>query len=103
MLHVIIIPATKANTFSRLIQLVLLNSLKNSRLKNAPSGSAMPLMLAWWFQRREGQMRSLDFFVAGLILVIPVGLIVSQPDLGTSLLVLASGGTQKLKNNARGC
>lgn len=52
---------------------------------------AMPLMLAWWFQRREGQMRSLDFFVAGLILVIPVGLIVSQPDLGTSLLVLASG------------
>jgi len=51
----------------------------------------MPLMLAWWFQRREGQMRSLDFVVASLILLIPVGLIVTQPDLGTSLLVLASG------------
>mmetsp|Transcript_12522 Transcript_12522/g.35819 ORF Transcript_12522/g.35819 Transcript_12522/m.35819 type:complete len:239 (-) Transcript_12522:530-1246(-) len=46
MLHVIIIPATKANTFSRLIQPVLLNPLKNSRLKKAPSGSARPLMLA---------------------------------------------------------
>ena len=36
-------------------------------------------------------MRSLDFVVASLILLIPVGLIVTQPDLGTSLLVLASG------------
>ncbi len=52
---------------------------------------AMPLMLAWWFQRREGQMRVFDFIVAALILAIPVGLIVSQPDLGTSLLVMASG------------
>ncbi|MDE2401205.1 MAG: rod shape-determining protein RodA [Burkholderiales bacterium] len=52
---------------------------------------AMPLMLAWWFQRREGQLRGLDFVVAGLLLAIPVGLIMKQPDLGTSLLVLSSG------------
>ena len=52
---------------------------------------AMPLMLAWWFQRREGQLRPLDFGVAGLLLVLPVGLIMKQPDLGTSLLVLAAG------------
>ncbi|MDB5893629.1 MAG: rod shape-determining protein RodA [Rhodoferax sp.] len=52
---------------------------------------AMPLMLAWWFQRREGQLRPLDFIVAGLLLIAPVGLIMKQPDLGTSLLVLASG------------
>jgi rod shape determining protein RodA len=52
---------------------------------------AMPLMLAWWFQRREGQMRVLDFFVASLLLVIPVGLVLAQPDLGTALLILASG------------
>ncbi|RYF40186.1 MAG: rod shape-determining protein RodA, partial [Comamonadaceae bacterium] len=49
---------------------------------------AMPLMLAWWFQRREGQLRPLDFAVATLLLVVPVGLIMKQPDLGTSLLVL---------------
>jgi len=52
---------------------------------------AMPLMLAWWFQRRESQLRPLDFLVAGLLLAMPVGLIMKQPDLGTALLVLAAG------------
>ena len=52
---------------------------------------AMPLMLAWWFQKREGQLRPLDFAVAAALLVVPVGLIMKQPDLGTSLLVLAAG------------
>jgi rod shape determining protein RodA len=52
---------------------------------------ATPLMLAWWFQRREGQLRPLDFAVATVLLAIPVGLIMKQPDLGTSLLVLAAG------------
>ncbi|HXE49857.1 MAG TPA: rod shape-determining protein RodA [Ramlibacter sp.] len=52
---------------------------------------AMPLMLAWWFQRREGQLRPLDFLAAGVLLIIPVGLIVKQPDLGTAILVLAAG------------
>ncbi len=52
---------------------------------------AMPLMLAWWFQKREGQMRPLDFLVAGALLIVPVGLIMKQPDLGTSILVLVAG------------
>ena len=52
---------------------------------------AMPLMLAWWFQKREGQLRPLDFLVAGLLLALPVGLIMKQPDLGTALLVMAAG------------
>ena len=52
---------------------------------------AMPLMLAWWFQRREAQIRALDFLVAGLLLAVPVALIMKQPDLGTALLVLAAG------------
>jgi len=52
---------------------------------------AMPLMLGWWFQRREGQLRGLDFAVAGALLVLPVGLIMKQPDLGTALLVLSAG------------
>lgn len=52
---------------------------------------AMPLMLAWWFQKREGQLRPLDFIVAMLLLAVPVGLIMKQPDLGTSLLVMAAG------------
>ncbi len=52
---------------------------------------AMPLMLAWWFQKREGQLRPLDFFAAAVLLALPVGLIMKQPDLGTSLLVLITG------------
>ena len=52
---------------------------------------AMPLMLAWWFQKREGQLRPLDFGVAAILLIVPVGLIMRQPDLGTSLLVLIAG------------
>jgi rod shape determining protein RodA len=52
---------------------------------------AMPLMLAWWFQKREGQLRALDFFVATLMLLVPVALVLKQPDLGTALLIVSAG------------
>jgi rod shape determining protein RodA len=52
---------------------------------------AMPMMLAWYFQRHESMLRLKDYAVASLILLIPVGLIVRQPDLGTSILVFSSG------------
>ena len=52
---------------------------------------AMPLMLAWWFQKREGQLTVTDFTVAGLLLLLPVGLVVKQPDLGTAILILSAG------------
>lgn len=52
---------------------------------------AMPMMLAWYFQRREGVLKTWDYGVAALLLILPVALIGRQPDLGTALLVLASG------------
>ncbi|HEY0859129.1 MAG TPA: rod shape-determining protein RodA, partial [Albitalea sp.] len=52
---------------------------------------AMPMMLAWWFQKREGQLRRFDFVIAALILLLPVGLVMKQPDLGTSILILSAG------------
>ncbi len=52
---------------------------------------AMPLMMAWWFQKREGQLRVPDFLIALILLAVPVALVMKQPDLGTSLLILASG------------
>lgn len=52
---------------------------------------AMPLMLAWFFQKREGQIGWREYLVAALLLMIPVGLIAKQPDLGTALLVAAAG------------
>ncbi|HEU0199403.1 MAG TPA: rod shape-determining protein RodA [Burkholderiaceae bacterium] len=52
---------------------------------------AVPMMLAWYFHKREGAVRTLDFAVATLIVVAPVALILKQPDLGTALLVTAAG------------
>jgi rod shape determining protein RodA len=52
---------------------------------------ATPLMLAWWFQRCEGRLRTLDWAAAALVLLIPVGLVVKQPDLGTAILILSAG------------
>jgi len=52
---------------------------------------ATPLLLAWWFQKREAQARLFDFVVAAVLLLVPVALVIKQPDLGTALLILAGG------------
>ncbi len=52
---------------------------------------ALPLILAWYFERHEGSMNWRNFVVAALLVVIPFGLVVRQPDLGTALLIGASG------------
>jgi rod shape determining protein RodA len=52
---------------------------------------AVPMALAWFFHRHEEGVRLRDFAVAGIMMAIPVGLIARQPDLGTALLVFASG------------
>jgi rod shape determining protein RodA len=52
---------------------------------------ALPLMLAWYFQKRESKVRFSDFVVAGVLIAAPVWLIKRQPDLGTALMIGASG------------
>ena len=52
---------------------------------------ALPLMLAWYFQKFEGRIGWKDFVLTGVLIVVPVWLIKRQPDLGTSLLIAASG------------
>jgi rod shape determining protein RodA len=52
---------------------------------------AMPLMLAWYFQKFEGRIGWKDFVLAAILIAIPTYLIKRQPDLGTSLLIAASG------------
>lgn len=52
---------------------------------------AAPMMLAWFFSRHEASPRIIDFVMAAVLLLIPVALIMKQPDLGTALLVSASG------------
>jgi len=52
---------------------------------------ALPLMLAWYFHRRESSLRLRDFALAAVLVAVPVGLTVRQPDLGTAALVGAVG------------
>ena len=52
---------------------------------------AMPLMLAWYFQKHEAMLKLRHYVIAGLLLIVPFGLIAKQPDLGTAILVGAAG------------
>ena len=52
---------------------------------------AVPLMMAWYFERHEATLALKNYFVAALLLAVPFALILRQPDLGTALLICASG------------
>jgi rod shape determining protein RodA len=52
---------------------------------------ALPLMLAWYFHKHETALKLRNFAVGALLLVVPLGLIARQPDLGTAALVGAAG------------
>jgi rod shape determining protein RodA len=51
----------------------------------------VPLMMAWYFEKYEASLTLKNYFIAALLLLLPVGLIARQPDLGTALLISASG------------
>ena len=52
---------------------------------------AVPLMLAWYFDRYEATLKLKNYIIAAPLLIVPIGLIVRQPDLGTALLISAAG------------
>ncbi len=52
---------------------------------------ALPLMLAWYFHKNESTLRLRNFVMAAVLLAVPAGLILRQPDLGTAALVGAAG------------
>ena len=52
---------------------------------------AVPLAMAWYFDRYEARLRLRHYAVAALMLIVPVALIARQPDLGTSVLITAAG------------
>ncbi|MGC2047553.1 MAG: rod shape-determining protein RodA [Gallionella sp.] len=51
----------------------------------------VPLMMAWYFEKHEATLTLKNYFIAALLLLMPIALIARQPDLGTSILILASG------------
>lgn len=52
---------------------------------------AVPLMLAWYFDRYEATLKFRKYLIAAIFLLVPVGLILRQPDLGTSMLIASAG------------
>ena len=52
---------------------------------------ALPLMLAWYFQRNETILGWKHHIIGALLLLVPFLLIMRQPDLGTAILIGASG------------
>ncbi|PQA44795.1 rod shape-determining protein RodA [Amnimonas aquatica] len=52
---------------------------------------AMPMMLAWYLSMRPLPLRAMDIVICFGLILIPAGLIAEQPDLGTAILVFASG------------
>ncbi len=52
---------------------------------------AIPLAIAWFLGDRDLPPRMLHVLVAAVMIALPTGLIVLQPDLGTALLVGAAG------------
>lgn len=52
---------------------------------------AVPLMTAWYLGTRPFPPRPSHIGICLLLIIVPVGLIVNQPDLGTGLLIAVSG------------
>lgn len=52
---------------------------------------AVPMMVAWYFHERPLPPSFKDLLVALLILALPAGLVIMQPDLGTGILVATAG------------
>jgi rod shape determining protein RodA len=52
---------------------------------------AVPMMVAWYLHYRQETLSTRHYATAAVLLLIPVGLIVRQPDLGTALMISASG------------
>jgi rod shape determining protein RodA len=52
---------------------------------------AVPLMLAWYFDKYEETLKLRDFAIAAVMMLLPMLLIAKQPDLGTAVLIFASG------------
>ena len=52
---------------------------------------AVPMMCAWYMHERPLPPTFLDLIVMGMLIMIPTAMVVVQPDLGTALLIGASG------------
>ena len=52
---------------------------------------AVPMMTAWYIDRRPLPINLTSFATASILILIPAAIIAKQPDLGTAIMVAASG------------
>ena len=52
---------------------------------------SLPMMMAWYLQREPLPPRFQAVLIASMLIALPLGLILLQPDFGTGMLVAASG------------
>lgn len=71
----------------RWLKLPLIGNIQPSEIMKI----AVPLVLAWYFDKHEGAINWKNFLVAGALVTLPFALVVRQPDLGTALLIAACG------------
>ncbi len=51
----------------------------------------LPMMIAWYFRDKHMPPTLIQIFIALMLIAIPVGLVIRQPDLGTAILIMLSG------------
>jgi rod shape determining protein RodA len=52
---------------------------------------AVPMVCAWYLHERPLPLSFKDLIIVGVMIMVPTAMIVTQPDLGTALLIAASG------------
>ncbi|WP_374349129.1 rod shape-determining protein RodA [Chitinimonas sp.] len=52
---------------------------------------AVPMLLAWHFDRHEANLRFNHFLIAAILIGMPTLLVLKQPDLGTAVLIAGAG------------
>lgn len=52
---------------------------------------ATPMMLAWYLHDKPFPLRFKELLISSIIIMLPALIIIKQPDLGTALLVIATG------------
>lgn len=52
---------------------------------------AVPMVVSWWIARDGIPPRARTLLIAGVFIIVPVFMIYKQPDLGTAVMILASG------------
>lgn len=86
LLVLVVVAGVKVNGAKRWLSLGFMRIQPSEILK-----IAMPLMLAWYFQKYEAALKLRHYATAFVLLLVPFALIAKQPDLGTAILVGASG------------